>query len=65
VIESSFRQQNIGLVWNVPSELPLVTADNHSLLQVFLNLTRNAAKALEAVNGKRLEITTYVSDGFV
>jgi len=55
VIEPGLREAGIELVWDVHSGLPLVQADHHSLLQVFVNLARNSRQALEktAVGGTR------------
>src|SRR5947199_7473325 len=41
VIEPALREAGISLVWEVRGGLPLVQADHHSLLQVFVNLARN------------------------
>jgi signal transduction histidine kinase len=51
VIEPGFREVGIELLWEVRNGLPLVQADHHSLLQVFVNLARNSQQALEDVNG--------------
>jgi signal transduction histidine kinase len=40
------REAGISLIWEVGDNLPLVQADHHSLLQVFVNL-RNSLRALE------------------
>lgn len=54
VVESSLAEQGIRVSWNVESGLPPVWADRQSLMQVFLNLTRNSERAL--LNGPRQEI---------
>lgn len=46
VIEPALREAGIDLVWDVRGGLPLVQADHHSLLQVFVNLARNSRQAL-------------------
>jgi PAS domain S-box-containing protein len=55
VIEPGLREAGIELAWDVRNGLPLVQADHHSLLQVFVNLVRNSQQALEVVaeGGKR------------
>jgi len=40
--------------WEIPSSLPAVWADRHSLMQVFLNLVRNSVRALAAKANPRL-----------
>ena len=42
VIEPGLREAGISLIWEVGDGLPLVQADHHSLLQVFVNLSRNS-----------------------
>jgi two-component system sensor kinase FixL len=54
VIEPSLREAGIQVLWEVPGGLPLVQADHHSLLQVFVNLARNSRQALE--NRERCEV---------
>jgi two-component system sensor kinase FixL len=44
---ASFREKEIVVDWEIPSDLPPVWADPHSLMQVFLNLTKNCERALE------------------
>ncbi len=46
VVESALNEQDIHLRWDVPSALPTVWADRQSLMQVFLNLTRNSERAM-------------------
>jgi signal transduction histidine kinase len=47
VIEPLLREAAIDVIWEVPPGIPLVQADQHSLLQVFVNLARNSLRALE------------------
>jgi signal transduction histidine kinase len=56
VIEPPLRDSGIELRWNLPSSLPLVWADRHTLLQVFLNLTKNSARAMESSDTKIITI---------
>jgi two-component system, LuxR family, sensor kinase FixL len=46
VIEPALREAGIRVAWQVSAGLPLVQADHHSLLQVFVNLARNSQQAL-------------------
>lgn len=56
VLEPYCREAGIGIQWDVPSELPPVWADRHTLLQVLLNLTKNSERALEDAAEKRIQI---------
>ena len=47
LIDASFRDEGGMVQWRVPPQLPLVEADHHSLLQVFLNLARNSEAAMK------------------
>ena len=51
--------------WHVEENLPEVWADQQSLLQVFLNLVRNAEKVLAPVDHARLELRAAEVDGHV
>ncbi len=56
VMEPGLREAGVELRWDVPAGLPLVQADHHSLLQVFINLARNSQQALETGSGDRREV---------
>ncbi len=46
VVEPGLLESGISVVWEVAEGLPLVQADHHGLLQVFVNLTRNSQRAM-------------------
>ena len=46
IISPGLREEEIELHWNVPAHLPRVWADRQSLVQVLLNLFKNAQHAL-------------------
>ena len=46
ILHPSLREAGIALEWRADADLPDVLADHQSLLQVFLNLVRNAEAAL-------------------
>ena len=54
IIQPSLREAGIALEWSAGPELPDVLADYQSLLQVFLNLVRNAEAALAQTPDARL-----------
>lgn len=56
ILTPSLRESGIDLGWHIDPDLPEVWADQQSLLQVFLNLVRNAEKALSPVDNARLDI---------
>lgn len=49
----------ISVIWGDAREAPLVWADHQGLVQVFLNLLRNAQAALASTVAPRIEITTH------
>jgi len=57
VLEPSCAESDIELRWDVPSSLPVVEADRHSLLQVLLNLSKNSQRALESAALKVIKIS--------
>jgi two-component system, LuxR family, sensor kinase FixL len=56
VIESSLRDQGITSRWEIEEDLPPVWADRQSLMQVFLNLTKNSERAMEDRERKELHV---------
>jgi len=54
IVQTSLSEAGIALDWQIDSDLPDVWADQPSLLQVFLNLMRNAEKAFGSMSGARL-----------
>lgn len=65
IIHPSLREAGIALEWHVSARLPEVVADQHSLLQVFLNLVRNAETALAGVQDARICLRAIRKDGGV
>jgi two-component system sensor kinase FixL len=65
ILMPSLRETGIELEWHIEPDLPEVWADQQSLLQVFLNLVRNAEKALAPVNDAKLEIHAEWVEGRV
>jgi len=60
VIEPSYAESGIEIVWQVQEDMPLITGDRYGLLQVFLNLARNSHRAMETCADKRLTISSTV-----
>lgn len=56
VIEPGVRDDGGKVIWHVASGLPLVQADHHGLLQVFLNLARNGQRAIRSAPRKELTV---------
>jgi two-component system, LuxR family, sensor kinase FixL len=56
VIEPGVLEEGGSVVWNVAPGLPLVRADHHGLLQVFLNLARNGQRAISSAPHKELTV---------
>jgi PAS domain S-box-containing protein len=57
LIDTTFTEAGITVYWQVPDRLPMVWADRYGLLQVFLNITKNSFRAMDAMIQKRLTIT--------
>ncbi len=57
VIESSLRDGGITSRWEIADDLPPVWADRQSLMQVFLNLTKNSERAMEDQERKELTVS--------
>lgn len=57
VIEPALRDDGIEVVWDVEPGLPPVWADRQSLMQVFLNLTKNSQRAMADRPSRVLKIT--------
>jgi two-component system, LuxR family, sensor kinase FixL len=65
IVASSFRDAEVGLVWEVAAGLPRVRADRSGLLQVFLNLVQNSRRALRGLPGGRVTVAAYQVGGSV
>jgi two-component system, LuxR family, sensor kinase FixL len=61
VVEPSLREKDIELKWVIEPGLPVVWADRQSLMQVFLNLTKNSERALLNQPQRELAITARVN----
>jgi PAS domain S-box-containing protein len=64
-IEPSLREAGVETEWTIAAGLPLVQADHHSLLQVFVNLARNSQQALEAAAVRKLRIAAALERDLV
>src|SRR5580658_7230221 len=58
LLELSSREAGIEVVWRFHDDLPLVIGDRYGLAQVFLNLSLNSRRAMEATDKKELTIST-------
>lgn len=65
LIDSAYRESEMEVEWFVPSALPVVWADRHGLIQVFLNLAKNSQRAMESAKTKRLRVTVSEEDNNV
>jgi two-component system, LuxR family, sensor kinase FixL len=60
LLEPSYREAGIEVVWRLQDELPLVIGDRYGLAQVFLNLSLNSHRAMETTHKKQLTISSGV-----
>jgi signal transduction histidine kinase len=65
VIEPALREAGIQAAWEIGAGLPLVQADHHSLLQVFVNLARNAVRAMEHSARRELVVSASLESDLV
>jgi two-component system, LuxR family, sensor kinase FixL len=56
VIEAALRDEGIEVSWDIEPGLPSVWADRQSLMQVFLNLTKNSQRAMLDRSSRQLKI---------
>jgi PAS domain S-box-containing protein len=56
VIEPSFDESEMSIVWEIPESLPRVWADHQALLQAFLNIAKNSQRAVQGRNRKELMV---------
>ncbi len=60
LLEPSYREAGIEVVWRLNDDLPLVVGDRYGLAQVFLNLSLNSRRAMETTSKKQLTISSSV-----
>jgi len=65
VIEPGLREEGVDVTWETSSDLPLVQCDQHSLLQVFVNLARNSQDALRRSARRELKISAALESDLV
>jgi two-component system, LuxR family, sensor kinase FixL len=65
VVEPGLREAGIEVFWDVAEGLPLVQADHHGLLQVFVNLTRNSQRALQDAPRRELRVSAMLERDLV
>ena len=62
VITPSLREHDVDGRWHVQSNLPIIWAEQASLMQVFLNLTTNSIRALSQRHDKALLINARTEE---
>jgi len=60
LLEPSYREAGIEVIWHLHDDLPLVIGDRYGLAQVFLNLSLNSRRAMETTGKKQLTIRSSV-----
>jgi two-component system, LuxR family, sensor kinase FixL len=65
VIDPPLREDGIEVRWEIAPGLPPVWADRQSLMQVFLNLTKNSQRAMLERPCRLLRISARAADGHV
>lgn len=62
VIEPRFRDAGARLILEIPESFPLLRADPHGLLQVFLNLAQNSLRAMQKSDVKQLTLSAALEN---
>jgi PAS domain S-box-containing protein len=65
IVGSDFAEAGIETIWRVDGALPLVYADRYGLLQAFLNVAKNARRAMEGVEQRVLTVSALVENSHV
>lgn len=65
VVEPALREDGVEVRWEIEPGLPPVWADRQSLMQVFLNLTKNSQRAMLDRSSRLLRISACAADGHV
>ena len=65
VIEAALREEGIEVSWDIQPGLPPVWADRQSLMQVFLNLTKNSQRAMLDQASRQLKIAARIEGSCV
>jgi len=60
LLEPSYNEAGIEIVWQIQDDLPLVFADRYGLAQVFLNLSLNSLRAMATTEKNRLTVSSSV-----
>lgn len=63
IIEPDWTEIGGSIHWNVQGVLPYFHADEHALLQVFLNLSQNSLRAVQRGGTPHLEIRVSAENG--
>ena len=61
LLQPSYRDAGIQIIWRLDEGLPLVFADRYGLAQVFLNLSLNSLRAMSTTPKKQLTISSSVA----
>jgi C4-dicarboxylate-specific signal transduction histidine kinase len=65
IVEPWFDETNMAIQWDVPQDLPRIWADRQTLLQAFLNIAKNAQRAMEGQPRRQLSIRAALEYGCV
>jgi two-component system, LuxR family, sensor kinase FixL len=65
LLEPSYRDAGIQIIWRLDEGLPLVSADRYGLAQVFLNLSLNSLRAMSNATRKQLIVSSSVASDSV
>jgi signal transduction histidine kinase len=65
IIQPTYLESGMRILWLLPEGCPLVRAERYGLLQVFLNLARNSQRAMQETESKQLTVRCTVDQDSV
>jgi signal transduction histidine kinase len=65
MMEPALNEAGVEVTWRTGEDVPLVRAEPHGLLQVFVNMLRNAIRAMETVEKKQLSVRATAENDVV
>jgi PAS domain S-box-containing protein len=65
IIEPSFHESGMSIVWEIPEVLPRIWGDRQAILQAFLNIAKNSERAMETQAQQEMIVRATAEDNAV